>query len=192
MDISNGENIGVSLFVQGCHFHCYNCFNPETWDFSGGKEWTQETKEKFLELVDRPYIKRISILGGEPLAEENLDGVLDLVIEINKRYNVSHISLPRRKIWLYTGFLWDDVFDSWDDVFNDNTMSEKKYNLDFIKKALHDHDKRKQIISKCDVLVDGRYIESKHDITLHWKGSSNQRVIDVKKTLFQNKIVLYE
>ena len=84
MDISNGEGIGVSLFVQGCPFnpHCYNCFNTETWDFNGGKEWTQEVKERFLELIDRSYIKRVSILGGETLARENLDGVLDIVIEI--------------------------------------------------------------------------------------------------------------
>ena len=81
LDISNGEGIGVSLFVQGCPFnpHCTNCFNPETWDFNGGKEWTTEVKEKFLELIDRPYIKRVSILGGEPLADENLDGGLELV-----------------------------------------------------------------------------------------------------------------
>ena len=68
MDLSNGEGIGIALFVQGCHFHCPNCFNPETWDFDGGKEWTEEVKNKFLELANRPYIKRISILGGEPLA----------------------------------------------------------------------------------------------------------------------------
>ena len=91
LDISNGEGVGVALFVQGCHFHCYNCFNSETWDFNGGKEWTPEVKEKFLELIDRPYIKRVSILGGEPLADENLDGVLDLVTEINKRYNFQKV-----------------------------------------------------------------------------------------------------
>ena len=75
MDISNGEGIGVSLFVQGCHFHCKNCFNSETWDFAGGKAWTDSTEEKFLQLINRPYIKRVSILGGEPLADENVETI---------------------------------------------------------------------------------------------------------------------
>ena len=82
LDISNGERVGVSLFVQGCDRHCFNCFNSETWDFNGGKEWTEKTKNKFMELVDRPYIKRVSFLGGECLADQNLNGVLDLIKEI--------------------------------------------------------------------------------------------------------------
>ena len=90
MDISNGEGIGVALFVQGCHFHCKDCFNQETWDFNGGKEWTNETEDEFVELIKRPYIKRVSILGGEPLADENLDGVLHLVQRIkNEFYNTT-------------------------------------------------------------------------------------------------------
>ena len=79
MDISNGEGIGVSLFVQGCHFHCKGCFNQETWDFNGGKQWTKETKNKFVELAGKPYVKRISILGGEPLADENITEVYFLL-----------------------------------------------------------------------------------------------------------------
>ena len=103
MDISNGEGIGVSLFVQGCPFnpHCYNCFNPDTWDFNGGKEWTQETEDKLIELANRPYIKRLSILGGEPLADENLDGVLHLV-------NRFRLLCPNKSIWIYSGFRWEE------------------------------------------------------------------------------------
>ena len=89
MDVSNGEGVGVSLFVQGCTFHCKNCFNSETWDFNGGKEWTEETKEKLIGLIARPYIKRVSILGGEPLAKQNLDDVLKLIKEIR-------ISFPKK------------------------------------------------------------------------------------------------
>ena len=81
-DIANGEGIGVALFVQGCHFKCKNCFNPETHDFNGGKAWTPEVEDKFIELASKPYIKRISLLGGECLADENLDGVLNLVNKI--------------------------------------------------------------------------------------------------------------
>lgn len=102
MDISNGEGIGVSLFVQGCHFHCKNCFNSETWDFTGGKPWTDSTEEKFLQLIDRPYIKRISILGGEPLADENVETIYALINKIKTMY-------PTKKVWLYTGYRWTEL-----------------------------------------------------------------------------------
>ena len=195
LDISNGEGVGVALFVQGCRFHCTNCFNPDTWNFSGGKEWTQNVKEKFLELIDRPYIKRVSILGGEPLADENLDGVLDLATEINKRYNIPQdivcnnnsdlnilngntdrfrLSLPNKSIWLYTGYTWDQIFT--DGVFLTRDCAGWK---------------RREIVKQCNILVDGRYIDSERDITLKWKGSRNQRVIDVQRSLQQNRIVLY-
>lgn len=97
MDISNGAFVGVSLFVQGCHFHCKNCFNQETWDFKGGHEWTKKTKEKFLELANKQYIKRVSILGGEPLAEENVKDVVDLMKTIKEIY-------PDKDIWVYSGY----------------------------------------------------------------------------------------
>ena len=195
LDISNGEGVGVALFVQGCRFACKNCFNPETWDFNGGKEWTNEVKEKFLELIDRPYIKRVSLLGGECLADENLDGVLDLVTEINKRYNIPQdivcnnnsdlnilngntdrirLSLPNKSIWLYTGYTWEQIFT--DGVFLTRDCAGWK---------------RREIVKQCNILVDGRYIDSERDITLKWKGSRNQRVIDVQRSLQQNRIVLY-
>lgn len=190
MDISNGEGVGVSLFVQGCPFHCKNCFNSETWDFNGGKEWTEETKNKFMELIDRPYIKRVSFLGGECLAEQNLDEILALIKEIR-------ISFPEKNIWLYTGYY----------VFIDYPESHKQHkciistrpnastniiydNNLFLKKQEEDK-KRSDIISLCNVVVDGEYIDGQRDITLKWRGSSNQRVIDVRQSLEQGKIVLY-
>ena len=96
LDVTNGEGVGVSLFVQGCPFHCYNCFNPDTWDFNGGKEWTYEIKQQFLSLIDRPYITRVSILGGEPTAKQNFYRVYELIKEIKERF-------PSKDIWLYTG-----------------------------------------------------------------------------------------
>lgn len=200
LDVSNGENIGVSLFTQGCDRkpHCKNCFNPETWDFNGGKEWTEETKNKFLELIDRPYIKRVSILGGEPLAEQNLDGVLDLIQTIREKYPIPQndnrenpyklrvsendnsdeirISLPEKTIWLYTGYDFQEIFRGESSCIS--------------KKGLNDF-KRRQIIKLCDVIVDREYIDEQRDITLKWRGSSNQRVIDIKQSLAQNKLVLY-
>lgn len=179
LDVSNGENVGVSLFVQGCPFnpHCHNCFNPETWDFNGGKEWTEEVENKFIELVDRPYIKRISILGGEPLADENLDGVLNLV-------NKFRLLLPQKTIWLYTGFTWDEC----------HTLL-KGFELNpngYCNTYNRNNKKRMDIIEQCEVLVDGRYIDSQRDISLKWRGSSNQRVIDIQKSLQRGEIVLWE
>ena len=175
MDISNGEGIGVSLFVQGCPFnpHCKNCFNSETWNFNGGKEWTEKTKNKFMELIDRPYIKRVSFLGGECLAEQNLDEVLKLVKEIR-------ISFPDKTIWLYTGY----DFDLLNSKYNEYKYTPFAANAD-------EWLTRWEIISNVDVLIDGEYIDEQRDITLKWRGSSNQRVIDVKQSLTQNKIVLY-
>ena len=173
LDISNGEGVGVSLFVQGCHFHCYNCFNTETWDFNGGKEWTEETKNKFIKLIDRPYINRISILGGEPLAERNLDEVLSLIKEIR-------ISFPEKSIWLYTGY----DFDLLNSKYNEYKYTPFAANAD-------EWLTRWEIISNVDVLVDGKYIDEQKDLTLKWRGSKNQRVIDVKQSLAQNKVVLY-
>lgn len=184
LDISNGENVGISLFVQGCpEPHCKNCFNPETWDFNSGKEWTQEVEDKFIELASRPYIKRISILGGEPFAEQNLDGVLNLIHKLR-------LSCPNKSIWLYTGFEWDTIHDNTLQNMYENgigglsLIEEVEETLEFVKK-------RRKIISQCDVLIDGKYIDSQRDITLKYRGSSNQRVIDVQKSLEQNRIVLY-
>ena len=199
LDISNGEGVGVSLFVQGCDRHCFNCFNSETWDFNGGKEWTEETKNKFMELIDRPYIRRISILGGEPLAEQNLDDVLSLIKEIRKKYPISQninsenvgksrvledenskeirISFPEKTIWLYTGYQMSEII-----------KQEQYEKVSGIPAAW---SKRWEIISNVDVLVDGEYIDEQKDVTKKWAGSKNQRVIDVKQSLAQNKIILY-
>jgi anaerobic ribonucleoside-triphosphate reductase activating protein len=176
LDISNGEGVGVSLFVQGCDRHCFNCFNPDTWDFNGGKEWTEETKNKFIKLIDRPYINRISVLGGEPLAEQNLDEVLSLIKEIR-------ISFPEKTIWLYTGFCWNDIMCSFAGLQADCVVLDKK--------DIEAWEKRRKIIFNIDVLVDGEYIDEQKDLSLKFRGSKNQRVIDVKQSLAQNKIVLY-
>lgn len=175
MDISNGEGVGVSLFVQGCPFHCKNCFNSETWDFSEGKEWTEKTKNKFMELIDRPYIKRVSFLGGECLAEQNLDEVLNLTQQIR-------ISFPEKTIWLYTGFEWNSLMSK----ICQPTFPDKDF-----ERIIEIHKKRKEIISNVDVLVDGEYIDEQKDLTLKWCGSRNQHVIDVKQSIAQNKMVLY-
>lgn len=171
MDISNGEGVGVSLFVQGCRFHCFNCFNSEAWDFNGGKEWTESIRNDFLKLIGRPYISRISFLGGEPLANENIECVNNIIQEIKKQF-------PNKTIWLYTGYTWEELFPT---VIPTVTLDC----LDI------DRFVRQQIIKSCNVVIDGPYIDNLRDITLKWRGSSNQRVIDVQKTLQNGEIVLW-
>lgn len=165
LDISNGEGIGIALFTQGCPFHCFNCFNPETWDFNQGNEWTEETQKEFLKIAERSYIDRISFLGGEPLAEQNIKELLILVKILKDKF-------PTKKIWLYSGFTFEKIFNS----------TEEKFLI------------RQQILSYVDVLVDGQYIDDLKDYSLRFRGSSNQRIIDIKKTLSNEDkaIVLYE
>lgn len=155
MDISNGSGIGVAAFVQGCHMHCTGCFNQETWDFNGGKEWTEEVENKFLEIANKSYITRVSILGGEPLAVENCKDVYNLCKRIKQEF-------PNKKIWVYTGYTYENL-----------------------------SDEQLKSVYISDVLVDGSYVESQKDMTLHYKGSKNQRVINIPETLKQNKVVLY-
>ena len=176
MDISNGEGIGVSLFVQGCDFHCKNCFNSETWEFSKGQEWNDKTKNQFLKLIETPFIQRVSILGGEPLHPKNVQNVLKIVDEIR-------VSYPTKNIWLYTGYTWEEIW------IKDNIKTTDKVK-DMREKAIR--NLRRQVVRMCDVLIDGRYVDELRDISLHWRGSSNQRVINVQETLKQNQIVLWE
>ena len=150
MDISNGPGVRVSIFMQGCSFHCKNCFNQETWDFEGGQEFTDDTINKVLELSNKPEVKGLSILGGEPMHPTNIGGTTKLAKAFKEKY-------PEKNIWAWTGFKYEDIKDN--DVFN-----------------------------YIDVLVDGQYKDELHDPTLKWKGSSNQRVIDIKESKKQKKI----
>lgn len=150
MDISNGPGVRVSIFMQGCSFHCKNCFNQETWDFEGGQEFTEDTINKVLELSDKKEVKGLSILGGEPMHPTNIEGTTKLAKAFKEKY-------PEKNIWAWSGFKYEDIKNN--DVFN-----------------------------YIDVLVDGQYKDELHDPTLKWKGSSNQRVIDIKESKKQNKI----
>lgn len=168
MDISNGEGIGIALFVQGCDFHCKGCFNEESWDFEGGELWTKEVRKSFIELANKDHIQRISILGGEPLHPNNITEVCNLCDYLKDIY-------PDKTIWLYTGYTLEKI-------------------LAATNKANHKWDEwlRKDILNYIDILVDGQFVEEKRDLTLAFRGSSNQRIIDVKKTLEKNEVVLYE
>lgn len=138
-DICNGKYFGVSLFVQGCHFHCPHCFNQSTWNFNGGKEFTIETMRHLIKLMGRPYIKRFTLLGGEPLAPENIKTSKEILRVIKETY-------PDKQVWLFTGYIYENIPD-------------------------------KSILDYVDVVVDGPYKHELRDLSLAFRGSSNQRVI---------------
>lgn len=155
MDISNGPGVRVSIFFQGCTFNCKNCFNPETHDFNGGVEFTDETIAKVLDLCDRDYIVGLSVLGGEPMHPKNIEGTTRLAKAFKEKY-------PNKTIWAWTGFTYEEYL------------------------------KDKEVTEYIDVLVDGQYKDELHNPTLKWKGSSNQRVIDMKRTRLANAVCIIE
>ena len=163
-DIANGPGVRVSLFVSGCRHRCRSCFNREAWDFAYGRPFTQETADEILEALAPSYVAGLSFLGGEPLEPENQAPLLSLARQFRER-------CPGKTLWCYTGFTFETDLMS-GSVGNPNTLRE--------------------LLSLIDVLVDGKFVEELKDTSLHWVGSSNQRIIDVKKTCEQGEIVLYE
>ena len=153
-DLANGPGFRVSLFVSGCRNHCEGCFQPETWSFTYGKEFTRETLLELLTMLDKDNIEGLSILGGDPFEPEHRDCVLDICEHVRK-YR------PDRDIWVWTGYNFEDL-------------------------------KELPVMRYIDVLVDGRFDKDKKDLTLKWRGSSNQRVIDVAESLKSSEVVLLD
>ncbi len=154
MDISNGPGVRVSIFMQGCEFHCKDCFNPETWDFKCGNEFTDDTIKKVLDLCDYDHIEGLTILGGEPMHPTNIEGTTKLAKEFKKRF-------PKKSLWVWTGFLYEGIKD-------------------------------KEVFNYIDILVDGQFKTELFSPLLRWRGSSNQRVIDINKTKKNGNIIIYE
>lgn len=164
-DIANGPGVRTSLFVSGCYLHCPGCFNSAIWDFNAGDVYTNEVEDKVIDLVNRPYITGLSILGGEPLIPERQEMILGLVKRVRKE-------CPGKTIWCYSGFR-----------FEEEIMGQMYDNLEYTK----------QILETIDVLVDGRWMQELYDPMLRYRGSSNQRLIDMKKTVANNmKVVLWD
>ena len=175
-DVCNGDGLRVVLWLSGCSHHCYNCQNPQTWNPDSGIPFDKSAKQEIFDELSKDYISGLTLTGGDPLYENNLDEVLKLVKEIR-------ISFPEKTIWLYTGFEWNQIMNMQviQPIFSCKDLESKIQNI----------LKRQEIIKMCDVLVDGEYIDEQKDLTLKFRGSKNQRVIDVKKSLAQNKVVLY-
>lgn len=171
--ITDGIGARVVLWVSGCTMRCKGCHNPETWAFNSGKLFDETAKEELFEALNKPYIQGITFSGGHPLEDENIDTVYELCYEIRKKY-------PTKDIWLYTGYNFDDFLP----LFQVMPRQTYLYDNNFILLG-----RIANIISMCDVVVDGRYIEEQRDITLLFRGSRNQRLIDVKKTIKNGEIV---
>ena len=163
-DIANGEGVRVSLFVSGCTHHCKNCFNKETWDFGFGKPFTAETEELLLKELEPDYIDGLSLLGGEPFEPHNQAALLPFLRRVKERF-------PKKNIWCYTGYLFDREL-----------LSESR--------ARCEHTD--EMLSLIDILVDGEFVQELYSITLQFRGSSNQRIIDVKNSLAAGEVVEYK
>ena len=161
-DIANGIGVRVSLFVSGCTNHCEGCFQPETWSFEYGQPFTHETEETILKALEPSYVEGLTLLGGEPFEPENQRELVKLLHRVREAY-------PGKNVWCYSG-----------------------YTLDRILGEGHPHcEVSREMLSLIDVLVDGRFEEALKDISLKFRGSANQRIIDVPKTLRQGEIVMY-
>jgi anaerobic ribonucleoside-triphosphate reductase activating protein len=163
-DVANGLGVRVSVFVSGCTHHCKNCFNEEAWDFHYGNEFTQNEIDKVIELMDHSYVAGLSLLGGEPLEHVNQQGLLPLVKVVKEKF-------PDKNIWCYSGYTFEK---------------------DIKDRMCKNWKETPELLSYIDVLVDGKFEEDKKDLSLRFRGSSNQRIIDVQKSLKENKTVLFE
>lgn len=165
MDISDGDGIRVALYVSGCNFHCLNCYNKQEQNFAYGKPYTQKTEKQILSYLSKPYIAGLSLLGGDPLWQD-YEGLHQLQQLCKKVHKLG------KNIWIWSGFTWEEIFP------------------EIVTNDLNRHKIMQQIlIEECDIWVDGRYIDSLKDLTLKWRGSSNQRVIDIKQSITTNSIV---
>lgn len=164
--IADGAGVRVVLWVSGCNVHCNNCHNPESWDFNAGKSFDNSAKKELFDALNKPWVQGLTLSGGHPLEYENLPMIYNVVKETKEKF-------PDKDIWLYTGYtLKINDFDTSVDIGWDNGLL------------------RNYILAMCDVVVDGQYIESLRDVSLKFRGSSNQRIIDVKETIKQNQIIL--
>ena len=163
-DIANGPGVRVSIFVSGCTHHCKGCFNEQAWDFNYGNKFDEERENEVLKALEPQYIKGLSLLGGEPFEIQNQKGLLPVLKKAKEKY-------PNKKIWCYSGYLFDkDIVDN---------MSKK-------------YDETKEMLKYVDFIVDGKFQEELKNPSLRFKGSANQRIIDVQKSLKKKEVVLWE
>ncbi len=163
-DVVNGQGVRISMFVSGCRHHCKGCFNPETWDFNYGEKFTENIQDGIIKVLHRPEFAGLSILGGEPMEPENQKDILSLTEEVKG-------NTLGKNIWLYSGYTWEQLMDP-----------EHHCHTEYTEK----------ILENVDVLVDGEFHIDEKDASLEFRGSRNQRILDVKKSLEAGEPVLYD
>ena len=161
IDVANGEGVRVSVFVSGCNHHCKGCFNQCAWDFNYGKKFTEKEEQQIIDYMNHDYISGLSLLGGEPLEPKNQEGLLPLVKKVKEKF-------PDKNIWCYTGF---------------------DFEKDVVGKMAKNNETTRELLKYIDVIVDGKFEEDKRDLKLQFRGSSNQKIVDVKKSLRTGQIV---
>lgn len=161
IDVANGEGVRVSVFVSGCNHHCKGCFNQCAWDFNYGKEFSEKEEQQIIDYMNHDYISGLSLLGGEPLETKNQEGLLPLVKKVKEKF-------PNKNIWCYTGF---------------------DFEKDVVGKMAKDNETTRELLKYIDVIVDGKFEEDKRDLKLQFRGSSNQKIVDVKKSLQTGKVI---
>lgn len=165
----DGEGMRVTVYTSGCHMGCKGCHNPQSHDFNSGIPFTEETMQEILSELNKPYISGLTLSGGHPLEPHNLQEVYKIVKRVKMVF-------PNKNIWLYTGYTWEYILEL-EEVYEKHEVN-----------CPSPFD----VVKLCDVLVDGAYIDELRDITLQFKGSSNQRIIDIRKSLAENKVVLWQ
>lgn len=163
-DVANGEGVRISLFVSGCTHHCKNCFNQEAWDFNYGETFDEEAQNKVLELLKPDYISGLTLLGGEPMEPCNQKALLPFIQKVKELY-------PDKTIWCYSGYLFDKQI---------------------LQDMANQYEFTMPLLQLFDVMVDGKYVDELHDLSIRFRGSSNQRIIDVQKSLKEQTVILYE
>ena len=161
VDVANGEGIRVSVFVSGCNHHCEGCFNKCAWDFNYGNKFTEKNINEVINYLDHEHISGLSLLGGEPLEYANQEGLLPLVKKVKEKFQ-------SKNIWCYTGF---------------------DFEKDVVKNMARNNETTKELLNYLDVVVDGKFEKDKKNLKLKFRGSTNQRIIDVKESLKENKVV---
>ena len=161
IDVANGEGVRVSVFVSGCNHHCKGCFNECAWDFNYGKEFSEKEEQQIIDYMNHDYISGLSLLGGEPLEPRNQEGLLPLVKKVKEKF-------PNKDIWCYTGF---------------------DFEKDVVEKMAKNNETTRELLKYIDIIVDGKFEEDKKNLKLQFRGSSNQKIVDVKKSLQTGQIV---
>ncbi|MBE6008083.1 MAG: anaerobic ribonucleoside-triphosphate reductase activating protein [Lachnospiraceae bacterium] len=164
IDVANGPGVRVSIFVSGCSHHCKGCFNEETWDFNFGEAYTSETEDRIMEYLKPNHIRGLSLLGGDPMEPSNMEALVPLLKRVKAE-------LPHKDIWCYTGCLFE---------------------RDVLGKLMEKYSFTKDFVENIDILVDGPYVEELKNVNLRFRGSENQRIIDVKKSLEKGETVLWD